>query len=293
MRICPAARRVLVIGMLALASRGLAQNAFVASEDGRFRLVKEIRHGHPLVEADGKLTASYSRKFALLKATAYRQEFVTVPKFTVQTHHLVGIGTGVRINYELEIRGSAKSDVALEKCFFVLELMSENDTTVTFAEMPNLKAGKEEEFSLVFRLQTPLEEGRYALHFFSDGVELLHSKMPPPYLEAQKQKTQDFWSGQKQDFRAILSRPVRAVYPREFKGQALEGQVKVKCRINVQGDVESAEIVECIYPAFAEPALAAVRQWKFDPAVKDGRLVESTEIVPLRIRPPDQGKSKP
>jgi hypothetical protein len=31
--------------------------------------------------------------------------------------------------------------------------------------------------------------------------------------------------------------------------------------------------------------LAAVRQWEFDPAVKDLHLVESTEVVSLRIKP--------
>ena len=73
----------------------------------------------------------------------------------------------------------------------------------------------------------------------------------------------------------------------------LEGRVKVSCRINTRGQVVSAEVVESNHPAFSEPALAAVRQWKFDPAVKDRHLVESTEIVTIHIEPPNPGKSKP
>lgn len=285
--------RLLVIGVLAIAPRGLAQNAFVAYEDGTFRLVKEIHFGRPHIDVDGKLTASYSNKFSLAKMPAYLPGFVALPKFTVQTHHLNLIRTGTRLNYELRIRGRAKSDVALRNCFFVLELTSENETTVAFADMPNLEAGKEEDFSLVLHLAMPLEEGRYALHLFSNGAELLHSKMPPAYVEAQRQKTEDFWSGKQQEFRAVPARRVRAVYPRDLIGQALVGRVQVRCRINARGEVESAEVVECNHPAFAEPALAAVRQWKFDPAVKDRRLVDSTEIVTIHIEPPNLGKSKP
>lgn len=293
MRNCLAAIRLLVIGVLALAPRCWAQNAFVADEDGRFRQVKEIRFGHPRIEVDGKVTAGYSQRFALLKAPAYLPGFVALPRFTLQTHHLNLVRAAARLNYELRIHGIAKSDVALKNCFFVLELTSDNDTSFRFAEMPNLEAGKEEDFSVVIPLAKPVDEGRYTLHLFSDGVELLHSKMPPAYVEAQKQKAEDFWSGKKQEFPAVPARRVRAVYPSELTGQALEGRVQVRCRINARGDVESAEVVECSYPAFAEPALAAVRQWKFDPAVKERHLVDSTEIVTIQINPPGQGISKP
>jgi TonB family protein len=282
----PAVIRLLMIGVLAMVPRALAQNAFVAYEDGQFRLVKEVRFGRPHIDVGGKLTPSYSVKFALMKMPAYLRGFVTLPKFTVQTHHLNVVSTGKRLNYELRIRGSAKSDVTLKNCFFVLELTSEGDTSVAYAELPDLEAGKEEDFNLVLQLTLPLEEGRYALHFFSDGGELLHSKMPPAYVDAQKQKADGFWSGSTPDFRAIPFRRVRPVYPRELIGQALEGRVQVSCRISAHGEVESADMIECNHQAFAEPALAAVRQWKFDPAVKDRRLVESTEIVTLQIKPP-------
>lgn len=61
--------------------------------------------------------------------------------------------------------------------------------------------------------------------------------------------------------------------------------MQVSCRINNRGQVVSADVVESNHPAFAEPALAAVRQRKFDPAVKDRHLVESTEVVSVRIKP--------
>jgi TonB family protein len=169
----------------------------------------------------------------------------------------------------------------------VLEITAGNDTGVLFAHLPDLEAGKEEAFDQYFRLQTALEEGHYLMHFFSDGVELLHSRMPAPYLAAQKQKSDDFSSGRKTEFDAVPAHMIRAVYPAELTANLLEGRVKVSCRIDTLGQVVSAEVVESNHPAFSEPALAAVRQWKFDPAVKDRHLVESTEIVSVRIKPPE------
>ena len=283
----PKVVRLLALSVLTIAPRASAQNIFVVNEDGRLRMVREIRNGFPEIDVDGKLQRGYGKRFGLVKTPVYLPGFIVLPKFIVRTYHLEMIDTAARLNYELEIHGTAKSDVALKNCFFVLELMSGQDVSVTFADLPDLEAGKEEDFDLYFKLQIPLEEGRYVVHLFSDGVELLHSRMPESYVAAQKQKTDDFGSGKKTEFPAIPARKVPAVYPAELKANGLEGQVKMSCRINTRGEVVSAEVVECNHPAFSEPALAAVRQWKFDPAVKDRRLVESTEIVSIRIKPPE------
>jgi hypothetical protein len=240
-----------VLGLLALAPLAYAQHAFVVNEDGQLRLVKEIRNGNPEIDVDGKLQRAYGRKFALIKTPFYLPCLVDLPKFIVKTYHLELINSGARLNYELDIQGRAKADATLKNCFFVLELTSWRDTSVVFASMPDLEAGKEKAFDLNFKMQIPLEEGHYKIHLFSDGAELLHSKMPAAYLAVQKQKTDDYLSGRKTAFPAILAQPVRAVFPAGLPANVLEGQVKVSCRINLRGQVVSAEIVECSHPAFS------------------------------------------
>ncbi len=280
---------LLVLGVLALAPRASAQNVFVVNEEGHARVVKEIRHGAPEIDVDGKLQEASAQQYALIKAPFYRPGLVALPKFIVRTRHLnVNLAHSAgRLNYEMEVRGVAKSDVSLQNCFFVLELTSWKDSGYLFSRLPDLEAGKEVDFELSFKLQVPLEEGRYVVHIFSDGVELLHSRMPADYLAAQTQKSDDYASGRKTEFAAIPARTPHAVYPADLKASGREGRVTVSCRINPKGQVESAEVVESNDPAFAEPALAAVRQWKFDPAVKDRHLVESTEIVSVLIKPPE------
>ena len=278
----------IALGILAIAPRAPAQNAFVAIEDGRPRVVKEIRHGVPEMLVDGKLQDASGLQYGFVKAPFYPPGLVSLPRFIVKTHHL---NLNMRnsagsVNYEMRVLGAAKSDVTRRNCFFVLELTGWKDSGFLYSQLPVLEAGKEVEFELNFKLQVPLEEGRYKLHLFSDGVELLHSKMPADYLAVQKEKTDDFANGRRTEFDAVPAHIVRAVYPADLKADGLVGRVRVKCGIDAMGQVTSAEVAETNDPAFAEPALTAVRQWKFDPAVKDRHLVESTEVVSVVIKPP-------
>jgi hypothetical protein len=185
---------LLVLSVLAITPRVSAQNAFVVHEDDLLRPVREIRNGCPLFVVNGKLQMSSSPHFALIKAPFYLPGLITLPQFFVINRHL-NLGTrtsSASLNYQIEVQGVAKSDVPLKRCFFVLEITAGKDTGVLFAHLPDLEAGKEEAFDQYFRLQTPLEEGHYLMHFFSDGVELLHSRMPAAYLAEQKQKSDDF-----------------------------------------------------------------------------------------------------
>jgi protein TonB len=43
------------------------------------------------------------------------------------------------------------------------------------------------------------------------------------------------------------------------------------------------KVEKSTHPAFERPALEAVRQWKFDPAVRGGEKVPSKVRVPIRF----------
>jgi hypothetical protein len=65
-----------LLGVLAIASRASAQNAFAVNEDGQLRLVKEVRNGYPWTEVGGKLQPSYGGKFTLTKMPFYRSDYI-------------------------------------------------------------------------------------------------------------------------------------------------------------------------------------------------------------------------
>ena len=75
-------------------------------------------------------------------------------------------------------------------------------------------------------------------------------------------------------------------YPLAMEWSRLVGQVLVEFKVDVKGDVQNATIKTSNNPGFDDEALATVRKWKFQPAVKDGEPVNSTMQVPIVFQIP-------
>ena len=70
------------------------------------------------------------------------------------------------------------------------------------------------------------------------------------------------------------------VYPTEAQDQKIEGYVKVAYDVNVDGSVSNAHVVEAVPPGvFDAAALAAVRSWRFRPAVDGKKPIAATNLV--------------
>lgn len=82
--------------------------------------------------------------------------------------------------------------------------------------------------------------------------------------------------------RAIVQPP--PTYPSELRGKKMGGVVQVAFIVTESGQVASARVEQSSHPAFGPPALAAVRQWKFEPAVKGGVRVKCRMRVPIRFQ---------
>lgn len=83
-----------------------------------------------------------------------------------------------------------------------------------------------------------------------DGVYTIGRGMPPP------KKVED----------------VRPVFPEAAQAAGLTGVVIAEIVVDETGQVANAHLLQQI-PLLEEAALAAVRQWRFDPAIVDGRPV--------------------
>ena len=79
---------------------------------------------------------------------------------------------------------------------------------------------------------------------------------------------------------------VKPVYPEEALKQRIQGSVQVKATTDEKGEVTAAEIVpgKSPQPLLEEAALTAVRQWKFEPAIKDGKAVSVTFVVTINFK---------
>lgn len=75
------------------------------------------------------------------------------------------------------------------------------------------------------------------------------------------------------------------MFPAEMRGKKVEGVVTVVFIVDASGKVLNPRVEKSSHPAFEKPALAAVRQWKFEPAVKGGQRVGCKMRVPIRFQP--------
>ncbi|MGB9074565.1 MAG: TonB family protein [Terriglobales bacterium] len=71
---------------------------------------------------------------------------------------------------------------------------------------------------------------------------------------------------------------VEPAYPPEVRSQGVEGTVVLKTTVNESGTVERVRLVEG-NPAMAEPAISAVKQWRYKPYVRDGKAQPFQTIV--------------
>ena len=74
------------------------------------------------------------------------------------------------------------------------------------------------------------------------------------------------------------------VYPPEPNADWTEEHVRVTFLVDAKGNVGEAQVLAGP-ERFREPALAAVKQWKFKPALLDGRPVEVARVVNLPFAP--------
>jgi len=72
-------------------------------------------------------------------------------------------------------------------------------------------------------------------------------------------------------------------YPAQMRGRKVEGLVTVICVVDETGRVDRPRVESSSHEAFEKPALDAVKQWKFEPAVKGGRRVSCPMRIPIRF----------
>lgn len=70
-----------------------------------------------------------------------------------------------------------------------------------------------------------------------------------------------------------LVKKVSPVYPEAALQEKLQGTVVIEIYINEKGQVRAARILETASPILNDAALKAVRQWEYEPFVKDGKAV--------------------
>ncbi len=72
-------------------------------------------------------------------------------------------------------------------------------------------------------------------------------------------------------------------YPDSMRRSGVTGMVALKVEIDETGAVTNCSVSKSSNTEFEEPALKAVRSWKFTPAKKDGAPVKVSLVIPIKF----------
>lgn len=262
------------------------QSILVVEHHKKPAVVRSARGARPLVEENGKLVVATGDRFALRKISEFYPVFISVRDLAVKTTAINLIGTGSTINNQFEFRANFVSSYRLSDVFLVLELTFEKGPKSLFIhEIGQLEPNQPKPLSLVVPTSYPLGEGNYQFHLFVDGLEVLHSEQPFAFRENRlDQMVAKRVIGRKDGPPEFFIGPPPQ-YPRKLAKSKTKGRVVVRIRIRPTGSVLDPVVVEADDPAFGEAAVTSIRQWRFLPAVKNGRAVETVANVPIEFTP--------
>lgn len=78
-------------------------------------------------------------------------------------------------------------------------------------------------------------------------------------------------------------RTVAPIVPREFAAGGAAGLVTVSLLVDEKGNVQEPNVVKSSHKELEEPALDAVKKWRFKPAKKDGNPVAVRVAIPIKF----------
>ena len=73
-------------------------------------------------------------------------------------------------------------------------------------------------------------------------------------------------------------------YPTDMRGKKVEGIVTLVFVVDAGGKVVEPKVLTTSHASFSKPALTALKQWKFEPALKGGKRVASKTKVTIRFK---------
>jgi TonB family protein len=85
--------------------------------------------------------------------------------------------------------------------------------------------------------------------------------------------------------------PLRKIdpkYPQEMMKEHVEGEVILYGVIRPDGTVDSIQVVHKLDPLLDANSVAAFKQWKFEPATKNGQPVALEAIVHIPFKGPER-----
>jgi TonB family protein len=281
------------LSLVAMPTTITAQHLLCVVNNGKLEVVRKAEGRTAFVQEGGKWVSYPNGPFALQPMAEYAPALVAVE------HRKFGKGpravsdNGPLSNVILINAGrfvfNANLDASrsLDNVVLLLVLSNHRDPDIFYLrEIGHLDAHEPKRVSIDEITQFKLLDVRLKeMYVFTDGQEVFSSRMP----KSERQHSLDAMISRR--VAAAHDGPPRAlyvedaIYPPELKPK-IKGQAVISCRVNAAGKVVNPMIASATSPEFGPVALEAVRNWRFIPAVKDGKPADATVEVPVEFTPP-------
>ncbi len=272
---------------LALAAPLAAQNALYVEHGDSFRLVRKVVDHTPYIEVDAKLIPASGTRYVMKKVDDFVPVVVAVRNRKISFTRESSFDSAEPANKDFRFQANVESPSRLDNVFIVIDLMSEKTGQLLYAqELGRLSARLTQPVALTVPLVSGFGEGTFSdFHFFVDGVETFHSGMDAKFIEkAIDHMIAKHSEGVKDAMPTPFIRPA-PVYPEALRKSYPSGKAVISFVIATDGRVRDPQVKSASDPAFGEAALAAIKQWRFMPRVKDGQVVELKTEMPFSFGP--------
>lgn len=74
---------------------------------------------------------------------------------------------------------------------------------------------------------------------------------------------------------------VKPAYPADALATGLSGTVELECVVKADGTVGEIKVLKPLEPSLDEAAIAALKQWTFAPATKDGKPIDTQVTIEM------------
>jgi TonB family protein len=118
----------------------------------------------------------------------------------------------------------------------------------------------------------------------TENVDVIANGVPPAAATRSTQPTRIRVGGNVQATR-ILSM-VKPTYPEAAQTAGIQGAVVLEAIISKDGSLTSIKVLNSVDPALDQAALAAVRQWRYQPTLLNGEPVEVITSITINFRLP-------
>jgi len=264
-----------------------AQHLLFAKSGDAMHVVKRVVQQTPYVDdGTGKLVPA-ERTYAFRAAPEFLPAFVTVHNLNVR-YQALQVDGGNQINREFRFDASFESAYPLDDVFVVLDLNSEHIGKAIFLhEIGRMAPHEPTRLDLAFPITENFGAGKFQLHIYANGAELLHSKMSPEAVERALNKSVRHRIEGVQNAAAQPFIGPDPEYPAQLQKKKLNGSALLAFTITPHGQIFDPVVKSATDPAFGQAALVAIRQWRFLPKVVNGQPVESHAEMPFEFKAGD------